>query len=300
MLKSRVFQEIIRLADGYLLIYRLELSILFLAVVTILDIVNPMNEVTMEEEIQESGLTLLDVLRMLKRRLIGILICTFVGILAGIGYLALFSSTTYNASSSIYVFYNGSNASTSDVNYGRLAPKTFCDALNGDVNIWKLIKDKAEENNLTAESPIQVPTYSQIGNSIKATYDSNLQSLQFKVRYSSEDRSLVVPMLNATLDVLEDLTQAGEDGEKNVFNSFTISTLDQVSDYSVYATSTSKSKVLLVATALGIVVGLAYALIAELTSQNINNKKDLEEVSQLNIIGTIPYYGENLSDGERK
>ena len=252
----------------------------------------------MEEEIQESGLTLLDVLRMLKRRLIGILICTFVGILAGIGYLALFSSTTYHASSSIYVFYNGSNASTSDGNYGRLAPKTFCDALN--VNIWKLIKDKAEENNLTAESPIQVPTYSQIGNSIKATYDSNLQSLQFKVRYSSEDRSLVVPMLNATLDVLEDLTQAGEDGEKNVFNSFTISTLDQVSDYSVYATSTSKSKVLLVATALGIVVGLAYALIAELTSQNINNKKDLEEVSQLNIIGTIPYYGENLSDGERK
>lgn len=259
-----------------------------------------MNEVIMEEEIQENGLTLLDIFRMLKRRLIGILICTFVGILAGIGYLALFSSTTYSASSSIYVFYNGSTSSTADVNYGRLAPKTFCDALNGDVNIWNLIKQKAEENNLTSENPIIVPSYGRIGNSIKATYDSNLQSLQFKVRYSSEDRSLVVPMLNATLSVLEDLTETEEGGEKNVFNSFTISILDQVSDYSVYSTSTSKSKVLLVATAMGIVVGLAYALIAELTSQNINSKKDLEEVSQLNIIGTIPYYAENSSEGERK
>ena len=254
----------------------------------------------MKKEVQEDEINLSDIIRIFKRKALGIIICTFIGILAGIGYLALFSSTTYHASVSIYVFYNGSNSSTSDVNYGRLAPKTFCEALNGDANIWMQIKEKAENNNLDAETPIDVPSYSQIGHSITATYDTELQSLQFKVYYSSADRSLVVPMLNATLNVLEDLTEIGEDEEKNVFNSFTISVLDQVDDYSVYATSTSKSKVLLVATALGIIAGLAYALIAELTSQKINSEEDLEYVSQLKTIGRIPDYTEKSLYGERK
>lgn len=245
----------------------------------------------MEENNNEQGLSLLDIFNIIKRRIIGIIISVVVLMIAGLGYAILTDKTTYHATTSVYVIYdNGkADASTDSINYGRLASKTFAEALKDD-KMWKLIYNKANENLQKSEdtNKFEVPSYIEIGKSISASYDSDLQSLRFSFTYSSSDNSLIIPMTNAVIDVLEDLTHKEADEYKNAFNCFNLSILGDTVEDDIYATSKSKIKTTLIFAMIGLVVGFGYAFIAELLSQTLRSKEQLEDICDIKVIGTIP------------
>ena len=156
--------------------------------------------------------------------------------------------------------------------------------------MWKLIYTKANEKLQKSEdtNKFEVPSYIEIGKSISASYDSDLQSLRFSFTYSSSDKSLIIPMTNAVIDVLEDLTHKEADEYKNAFNCFNLSILGDTVEDDIYATSKSKIKTTLIFAMIGLVVGFGYAFIAELLSQTLRSKEQLEDICDIKVIGTIP------------
>ncbi len=245
----------------------------------------------MEENKNEQGLSLLDILNIIKRRIIGIIISIVVLMLAGLGYAILTDRTTYHATTSVYVIYDNGKADTStdSINYGRLASKTIAEALNDD-KMWRLIYNKANDNlkNNEDANSFVVPSYTEIGKSLSASYDSNLQSLRFSFTYSSTDKNLIIPMTNAVIGVLKDLTQKGSDEYKDAFNCFNISILGDTIEDDIYETSSSKIKTTLIFAVVGLVVGFIYAFIAELLSQTLRSKEQLEDICDIKVIGIIP------------
>ncbi len=246
----------------------------------------------MEEKNNESGLSIMDILNMLKRKIVLIVVFVLVFLFIGLGYGLLTDKTTYHATSNIYVIYdNGStNVSTDSINYGRLAPKTFSEALNSDDKFWKLIEEEANKNNLelAEDQRITVPTYVDIGKSIKATYDTDLQSLQFSFTYSSRDKDLIVPMTKAVISVLNDITSREEGEDKTTFNCFTIQILGDTEEKDIYETSKSKVKIAILFSAIGLLVGVCSAFCIELFSQTLRSKEQFEDICDIKVIGIVP------------
>ena len=254
----------------------------------------------MEELNEEKGLSLADLFHMLKKHIVGIIVAIIVCLGLGAGYALFLNPVSYKASTNVYVLYdNGSgNNSAESINYGRLAPKTFAEALTKDENIWKKIEEKAKANNELTSEKIEVPSYKVIGQGMSASYDTDLESLSFSFSYTSSNSYEVAPIMNATLDVLKDITN--NTSEKDAFNFFTLSYLGEIEDEDIITVSTSKMKILLLAGIVGVVLGIGYAFIYELVDQKVTSKKTVEEICDLKIVGLIPDLAEfNKKGGKR-
>lgn len=259
----------------------------------------------MEEIREEQGLSIADIFHMIKKHIVGIIvfIVLFTGL--GMGYAMFLNPISYTASSSVYVLYDsGSSGSTEAINYGRLGPKTFSDAINSDSKIWSKIEKKAIANNelLPEDERIVVPGYKAIGKGLKATYDESLESLKFSFSFTNAKKELVAPIMNATIDVLEDITSKSSIAgvEKDAFNYFKFSILGDVIEDDIYTVSTSKKKIIILMAAVGVVVAACYTLIYELLDQRISSKKTIEEICDLKIIGLIPELSEAKNKGGRR
>lgn len=254
----------------------------------------------MEEIREEQGLSIADIFHMIKKHIVGIIVAIVVCTGLGMGYALFLNPISYKASTNVYVLYDGgSNDSSQAVNYGRLGPKTFSEAINSDSKIWMKIENKAIANNelLPADEQVEIPSYKVIGAGLNASYDADLESLKFSFSFTSAKAELVAPIMNATIDVLEDITSKSSIAgvEKDAFNYFKLSILGDVSEKDIATVATSKSKIVILAAAVGVVLGACYTLIYELVDQRISSKKTIEELCDLKIIGLIP----ELSEAQR-
>ncbi len=261
----------------------------------------------MEEIKEEKGLSLSDLFHIIRKHLFAIIVSIVVCTGLGLGYSMFLNPVSYQASSNVYVLYSGNNSNSSSseaINYGRLGPKTFADALNSDSKIWLKIEKKALANNelLPEDERVEIPSYHVIGKGLKAKYDSDLTSLLFSFSYTSSNKELVAPIMNATLDVLQDITNKSSIAgvEKDAFNYFTLSILGDIVADDISETSTSKKKIVILALAVGVVIGAAYTLIYELLDQRITSRNTIEEICDLKIIGLIPELADPRSKGGKK
>ena len=256
----------------------------------------------MEEIKEEKGLSIADLFNMVKKHIIGIIVSFIVCCGVGLGYSMFLKPVSYTASTNVYVLYdNGNpNLSTEAINYGRLGPKTFATAIDNDVNFWKKIEAKVAANNELAENKLEVlPSYAAIGRGLDAFYDEELQSLAFNFSYTSSNPELVAPVMNATLDVLKDITNKTD--EKDAFSFFTLSYLGRINaKQDIRVVSTSTTKILLLTGLVGIVLGVAYAILAEMMDKKVGNKKVVEELCDLKIVGLIPDLAEFENKGGKR
>lgn len=261
----------------------------------------------MEEIKEEKGLSLADLFHIIRKHLFAIIVSIVLCTGLGMGYAIFLNPVSYQATSNVYVLYSGSNSSSSSseaINYGRLGPKTFTDALNSDSKIWLKIEQKAIANNelLPEDERVEIPSYNVIGKGLSASYDSDLTSLLFSFKFTSSNKEIVAPIMNATLDVLQDITNKSNvvGLEKDAFNYFTISFLGNIVEDDITETSTSKKKLVIFAFAIGVVLGAAYTLIYELVDQRITSRNTIEEICDLKIIGLIPELSDPRSKGGKK
>ena len=256
----------------------------------------------MEEIKEERGLSIAELFNMVKKHIIGIIVSFIVCCGVGLGYSMFLKPVSYTASTNVYVLYdNGNpNLSTEAINYGRLGPKTFATALENDVNIWKKIADKVAANNEFAENKLErLPSYAAIGRGLNASYDEELQSLIFNFSYTSSDPYMVAPVMNATLDVLSDITN--HTNEKDAFSFFNLSYLGRINtEQDVRVVSTSTTKILLLAGIAGISIGIIYAILVEKLDKKVGNKKIVEELCDLKIVGLIPDLAEFENKGGKR
>ncbi len=278
----------------------------------------------MEQTKEEKGLSLIDVFHAIKRHIIAILLIVIFCGCTGVVYAKCFNPISYQLTTNVYATYTGTQSGSSSVsgseslNYGRLAPKTFVDALNNDNNIWRKIEEKAEliikendemsgivrsEDFFTDEF-----TSKTIGKGLTASCDSDLNSFIFSITYVDSDKTLVAPVIDATLSVLTEITnKSNTDSRYDLFKLFTISYLRETSSIEGGAivsnddiTTTKKrstKKLTVVALAIGVVLAAGYVLAFELVDQKITSRKTIEENCDLKIIGLIPDLGEAQNKG---
>ncbi len=259
----------------------------------------------MEDNSKEQGISLSDILFIIKKRLIGIIVIVLLFVGFGVVYSFAFNKTAFQADSCLYVLYkdnaNNTGAEISDINYGRLAPKTLTDSLLNDPNVWKKIEKIANEDNdkLPEEERIEVPNYLKIGKSVGASYDDKLESLMFTVTYRGATQKEVLLMINACCKGLIGISEdSRNDGvATGPLGYFLISRVDDVLIDEVYVVSQSKKTIILIAGCLGVVVGVAYAFIRELTNQRIASRAVLEDLTDIKVIGVIPEF---IDKGGRK
>ena len=195
----------------------------------------------MEQNKEERGLSILDIFHAVKRHIIGIFVIIFVCCGLGAGYVKFINPESYKSSTHVYVSYTGENdnaSGTEGLNYGRLAPKTFVDALNKDDNIWVLIEEKAEEiikvddafeGTIREENFFEKTfTYKTIGKGLEASCSDDLNSYIFTFSYTHEDISIVPAVMNATIETLYQITDKSSNDERfELFRYFTVSHLGE-------------------------------------------------------------------------
>ena len=227
----------------------------------------------------------------------------------------IFQKTLYKCSTHVYVSYTGENdnaSGTEGLNYGRLAPKTFVDALNKDDNIWVLIEEKAEEiikvddafeGTIREENFFEKTfTYKTIGKGLEASCSTDLNSYIFNFSFTHSDKTLVAPVMEATIEVLYKITdKTSTDKRFELFRYFTVSHLGEGDFDSSDCTTvkTSSKKLLVLSAAVGFVLAAAYVFIFELLDQKITSRKAIEEICDLKIIGLIPDLEEAQNRGGR-
>lgn len=274
----------------------------------------------MEQTKEEKGLSLIDVFHAIKRHIIAILLIVIFCGCTGIVYAKAFNPVSYQLTTNVYATYTGTQSGSSSVSgsesldYGRLAPKTFVDALNNDNNIWRKIEEKAEKiikENDEIENIVRSDdfftnefTSKTIGKGLTASCDSDLNSFIFSITFVDSDKSLVAPVIDATLDVLTEITdKSSTDSRYDLFKLFTISYLRETTRKDengnsilniddISTTKTSTKKLVIFALGIGVCFAAAYVLIFELADQKITSRKTIEENCDLKIIGLIPDLGE--------
>ncbi len=263
----------------------------------------------MEDNSKEQGISLSDILFIIKKRLIGIIVIVLLFVGFGVVYSFAFNKTAFQADSCLYVLYKDNTNDTtgpniSDINYGRLAPKTLTDSLLNDPNVWKKIEKVATEanNKLPEEERIEVPDYLKIGKSIGASYDDKLESLMFIITYRGATQKEVLLMINACCEGLIGISEDSRDLNGKATGPLGYFLISRAGGYEVsldevYVVSQSKKTIILIAGCLGVVVGIAYAFIRELTNQRIASRAALEDLTDIKVIGVIPEF---VDKGGRK
>lgn len=258
----------------------------------------------MEKNTEEKGLSILDLFHAIKKHIIAIVAIVLVCSGLGAIYVKFFNPVSYQATTIVYASYTGEtgNASgTEGLNYGRLAPKTFSDALNKDKNIWILIENRAEEiiksndefnEYERSETFYKSFTYKTVGSGLVASYDDkDTNTFYFKLSFKHSDRSIIAPVIEATIDVLYDITDKANDNENlELFKYFAVSHLGEgkINNSEIGTVKTSSKKLLVLAGGVGLVLAACYVLLYELLDQKITSRKTIEELCDLKIVGLIP------------
>lgn len=239
---------------------------------------------------QEKGISFFDILVFIKKHLIFIIATFVIFCVSGLSYSIITDKDSYYSNINFYVTYNGESDSSNinSINYGRLAAKTFAEAINSDSNLWKRIEVKANSDIYAAYGDsVKAPTYTQIGSSISAKYDESLESMIFSVKYTSSDKRIVAPLLNATIDVLKELTTV-DNSEENVFKYYKVGTFGYVNEEDVYNNPSKVKNITIISALCGLFIGIAGSIIYECSSHKIRNIDDIERVCDIRIIGQVP------------
>lgn len=225
----------------------------------------------MSEE-KDNVITFSDLYRIIKRHIIGILVCFVVSILLSICYAFFVSKPTYVATASVIVNAavdnDGQNQSTSSLAYGLNIVNTYIDFVETDlVNDTVRNKVKPKEN------------YS-------VTTSNNESSLIVKVTVKSKNKEEAIQIANGY--VAESLYLINnEESTYLIMKAARISSLDTASDDNVGVVTKTKI-ILLLGILLGFVSSCVFILIRHAVVNNFTNINEIENNTNLELLGAIP------------
>lgn len=225
----------------------------------------------MSEE-KDNVITFSDLYRIIKRHIIGILVCFVVSILLSICYAFFVSKPTYVATASVIVNAavdsDGQNQSTSSLAYGLNIVNTYIDFVETD-----LVNDTVR-NKVKPKEKYSVMT------------SNNESSLIVKVTVKSKNKEEAIQIANGY--VAESLYLINnEESTYLIMKAARISSLDTASDDNV-GVVTKKKIILLLGILLGFVSSCVFILIRHAVVNNFTNINEIENNTNLELLGAIP------------
>ncbi len=215
--------------------------------------------------------TLLEIFRILFRRIYIVILCTVLGVIGGVGLILLRDKPVYTATQTVMFVANLSESS----------------APSNDVTLSKLYLQDVASHIVT---PIFIRSANEIytenggqGNikasSVKVNFDSEARSLIFTISYSDANQSYAEKKLNAVI----------ESANKNLDGKIMaqrpeLKVLQSSASMSVH---TQKAKYLAICTFIGLALGVAIVFIIHFTDNTVKDKDEFEQITGANFLSYI-------------
>ncbi len=239
---------------------------------------NNMNNATQEE----SGLSLVDVLLIIRKHLIAIILFVVCFSAAGMG-LAIYKdkkSPKYTAYSTMVVAVSGESqlVPTQQYQLAYYMSTTFVEFIPEDVVLEPVAK-KHEKEGVTVGS-----LRGGLGIGIKN------ESLIIQLSFTSNNPEKSANILNDIMESTINIANTTKDGiKKYPLLHSNISVLTEASK-DKYSLSSSKMKYTVVFFALGVVVAVTYVVLRELLDNSFKSTEQVEKELGLRVISSIPLY----------
>lgn len=248
----------------------------------------------MQTENAQKGITLSDVLGIVKSHLIAIIAIVVVFFAAGMGY-AKMQKPVYKSQASVTTNYdstkystNGQTVISTEFTLAYYIIPTIMDIFKEDTVLSlasENLQKELENGNLDAGDAISV---SALSSNLSLSHDDE-KSLIIKVYYKAStpknSQIILSYILDAALEVLNSVTEDGEPVYKILNNNIKI-----FSPASVGEVATNSSKRVVVFTLLGIICACVYVFIREYFSNRFKTSADVENVLGLPVLSVVPEY----------
>ena len=224
----------------------------------------------MEEEID-----LKNILKMFWDRKIGIIIIILLCIIAGYIYTTFFVSPVYTATATAILTSNseaqeGTTAVTqSEVTLNNSLLSTYRGIATSDSVVSKVISNLGL--NISAE---------ELKNQISVTSATNTQIIQITVE--NADPSLAAKIAN-------EIRQVFTDRVAELYDMQNIKPLDDAK-IPTSPSNVNHTKDIIMFAAIGVVIAVIYAIIANLLDNTVKSSSDIEKAIGINVIAEIPVY----------
>jgi capsular polysaccharide biosynthesis protein len=237
-----------------------------------------------------SGITLGDLGRMINRHWKAVLAFIFASLACGLTYNYAIKKPEWKSSGSTIVIASTSDGVTqTNLNTSITLLPSLVAFINDDPvmsNVTYTINNMKTDSGADKYShTYDIDEIKKLVSASARTYTNLQKSLYIDVAATTVDKTLSKDLVNTTLTEAIALANDTSQAYSHVFaNTLYISS--QASD--VVDSSMSVTKISLIALAVGVVVGILYAIIFDLCDTRISSVKDLENLTGYKNIGSIP------------
>ena len=240
----------------------------------------------------EEGKSFNEYWQMIRKHWKAVIAVTMVALVVGVGYAKGFKKPEYQSTGTCMVLYDNSETedtiTANDVNYSLTLLATVNTFMEDEPVIEAMTSDLIQQG------------YDVTTNSVRgmisvepANYSSSIKSLYLEIVGTSSDMNLSRAVVNSCLNQSVNMT---ENIEKYDFMKNTIvvtSTANTASDV-----STSTALISAVSVVMGLIIGIIYAIIKELTNVFCISKKEIESITGVKVLGMIPDYEDENNEEE--
>lgn len=252
-----------------------------------------------EENLQDEGLSLKDIFDIFRRHWIGILVCTIIGSVVGLG-IGLTTPDKYKASQKVYI--SNSTTDSSEIVDSLRIIETFDDYIK-DVEVAKetisLVKDSAEKNNLDID--VDSINYTSIISGLTSSKNSD-NTLCLTISYTHTDALTAKVILENVILASRNVANYGDGVTMFKDRINTQTSFDKLgTGECATVTKTSKGTSLYLALGLivGVVCGAVYAFVIESLDNTVKVKHYIENKYKVRVIGSIPEILEDINNEEK-
>ncbi|MFA6830304.1 MAG: hypothetical protein WCR67_06370 [Bacilli bacterium] len=254
-----------------------------------------------EQEEEKEGLSLADIWHMITKHWIGLVIIFVVCALGGGVYGLGLKKPVWSASGSVIIVYDSN--SDDDTKTSTVTTTDFLNSFNYVISARDTINDTpimtlvTESVNAKYSSNYKVSQIKKLVYASARTYTSLEKSLYVDITANTSDKDFTLDLVSITLQTA--LSTISTDSRytflKNRIFVTSTPTKDDISD-----TSTSATVIIGAGAAIGLVLGILYGIIFELCSTKIGSIRDIESITGLKVIGTIPLLSEDEDESKKE
>lgn len=248
---------------------------------------------------EEKGVSLGELFHMIIKHWKGLVVSIVVCIIIALGYAFLIQKPEWSSTGTIIVLASNDEDTTETPSTGTINSSNLSLSINLVPTLVDFIDSSSVLSNVVTDVNKEFNTSYAIKDVQEAvtvsarTYTSLEKSLYIDVTASTDDKELSMAIVNSTMEKAIEMANDENLTFSKVFaNSMTITSLAGEPE----DTSTSKILILLIGAVVGVVIGAAYGLIFELCNTHVISQKELEALTGLNVIGTIP----EIETGEKE
>lgn len=243
---------------------------------------------------EESGITLNDIWRMIKKHWVAIVICLFVGLAGGAVYAKTIKKPKYTSTGTLMIVKENTELSEdrnmAGVVYGFISTGTVKENVaNKMISIGYESVYKNKDGVIDTSALTYTPSLPTYGSSTNTSIFITISATTSKAQMSKD-------LVNTVMEVTKELCES-DNSKMNIAKGYV-----NISSYASDSKDTSTSTLIisLIGTLIGLVVGAAYAIIRELTNVHVSSKMELETLTGYKVIGMIPKYDKDESSEENK